>query len=376
MAWTRVSKKKAASQARTKATAAAPASTAKPKSTGQTKKQAEEIRVAEATPSGNQLKDTKAILAAITTTPEAPAEKTKPVDKAPQPAEGIVIFTCPREVREASGVESAPFYRPTKDMKLEPQHVFAVRCNKKYRDIVAVTNNERTYVRTALLCAEKIFFYRCHGGNPILLLKGFAAVPFAAPVGQRSIDTVKTRTTVIDEPHEETLRIETPLVHEVICTTVLLRDAAALIKLLPNRLLGTTKDSHVPGLAETYFAVTEKDCADLREAKVPFFFMDNILTSRFALRQLSFRCLSDVSATTLVAACCRIQQEYYGATAIVSTHKTIRINLPFDLRPAVIKHIRLLIDKNLGNTKFFTDAPTSAQTCVKRRCRSSSWTTS
>lgn len=276
-------------------------------------------------------------------------------DKAPLPGDGINVFIVPKEHREAFGASSMMYLRPSKDMKLGPNEMYAVRCNEKFEDMPIVINGERGYVRDALLRAGKIFFYRCPGSNPILVMSAFAATAWSAPAGTRNVDAIADRTTTIRQPFTATSNIPFTTDRYYVRATILSHEIDGLVQLLPEAVVGT-RVGHVEGTLIVTLAVNGPDADKLRATKIPFMPLKFITSSLGADCKLTIRTKEERTPKQLMDICGKIQL-LGSACAIFSTHKSIRVCMPNALTTAMIRTLRLAVETKLEQTMCFTDVP-------------------
>jgi hypothetical protein len=273
-------------------------------------------------------------------------------------------LTLPATLADAVGIQSAAFYRPKAGHTLGTEDIYAVRCNENYVDIKAVLENERAYVRMALFRATKIFFYRCVGKQPLILMGHFDAT--AIKDGSRAIEAAVLRTT--EAKSQKCLRIEVQkpvdprdkknLSRKLFRVIGSAENVASFVKECQPFHYASAKPHFVPGVMVAHAFLCEEALLDFKTfpslyKTLLFEKVDNIVSSSNSAKQLTLRnpaaSIDDVAAVGL-----RLQE--YGCFATLRSNGTLRITIHGDspVTADTVKALRGIVGLDW---KIFTDTP-------------------
>lgn len=259
-------------------------------------------------------------------------------------------FHVPPHMFNEVGAEKVPFLRPTQGTTFNRDALYAVRMNEAYRSAGAAVENERRYVREAMIRAGTITINKCSGKFPIMILKDFEANPISS--GGRATDAAKQRITFTRAPLKQ-CRAEVltspddPELWRLIGSPAGIAEIAAT-----DATIAGTKAHHVedlivahafvrPGVLETTGA-----CKTILAEKVR-----NITGDEAAHRQCTIR-FPGANTADVIAAGVRLQSDFL-ATTTLRTYGVLRVTLPETLSGPMVRKIRAAFPK----AKLFTDTP-------------------
>lgn len=265
------------------------------------------------------------------------------------PASTKDIFVVPPLLQQHLQATSVPFYQPKLGHQLSPDSFFAVRCNEAYMDVRAALENERAYVRKALLQANHITFYRCAGSNPVLVMHTFD--PQAIEGEGRAIDLAAQRCTTIT-PQKR--RVEIPNAaqevkhHRLTGTNECIIEAQAL---MPRTCYLAVKPSHLEGCSVAHAYLNEEQLLEVKKVVLVEEHF-NIISSQNQNFQVTMRD-NAASTTRLIEVGLEIQKK--GALTTMRTSGTLRVTLPTELTSETFNALKA----EFASFKIFTDTPMS-----------------
>ena len=262
------------------------------------------------------------------------------------------FFLVPKGFTQHVGENPIPFYRPQLGHTLTCDSRYAVSANEKYKDVKALLENERAYIRRALLHAQEIHIYYVFGKNPVVIMGNFVAEPIKEE--GRAIEAALKRT--IEVRPEKVHRFEIPL--ESANRPVLYRivGKAESIAKLANAskpdMHFCSKDHHVPRLAQAHAYLKPEDFNEKYFAVYMFEQVENITTSRYAAHQVTLR-KQNATIEELFQIAEKLQ--LYKAYVFLRTHGTLRVTLPRVVDAECVLSLRALL--NDRSWRIFTDTP-------------------
>jgi len=263
-------------------------------------------------------------------------------------------FIVPERLAEAIKCDTIRFYRPRLNHTLTQNDRYAVRCNESYLDIKAALEGERAYVRLAALKAQEIWFYRCNGKPPIIIIGNFSCDIIKAP-GSRAIDDAANRCVTVKPTKSHHIQIDYDKNIEHYRITGPLSEIMELSALATADIHWSTKQHHVEGWMVAHAFLSADKARELFEtgAKVMFDKVTHITTSTFGASQITMR--SDTASydeTLAVAMAIRSA----GGWSHLRTHRTLRATLAKIVDADTLQELK----KSYPGWKIFSDTPISA----------------
>jgi hypothetical protein len=262
------------------------------------------------------------------------------------------FFVVPKGFASYVGEDPIPFFKPTRGHTLTAAARFAVRSNEKYKDVKALIENERAYVRRAIFHAQQLYVYYVFGKNPIIVIGNFQtdiikeegrAIDAAV---KRAIEVRPVKTHRMEIPLGDVNR---PLLYRICGKT---QDILHIEKTAKHDMFFTHKEHHVQGITQAHAYIKPSD--DLKKLYSKFMFeeVENIITSNKAAFQITAR-----NETATIDEIFKVAEklQHFEAKLFLRTHGTLRITLPYEVTTETVLTLQKLF--NDKKWRIFTDTP-------------------
>lgn len=262
-------------------------------------------------------------------------------------------YDVPPTLQDHLKMTRVPFLRPTEAPPMTTADVYAVRLNENYLDFKAAAENERSYVRYALLRARMLLFYFSAAKQPILIVGDFAGAPIKE-ANQRSVDAAVLRCVYVRPIRfhkSEVLSAKLPsfsLFRLVGPSNFITNFASAA----PKHYHVNVKDHHVPGFAIAHAFMPAEDIDFSTVDDIMYENMLNIISSGNHAKQLTLR-KEGATAEEVMSLAGALQGEI-GATVTLRTHGVLRVTMPEDVTYETLDVLKGAVGKEW---KIFTDTP-------------------